>query len=51
VLTEVSGSQRVGISVVLAMFVIGLPLMLWVDKQEGLTAAAQEIEEAVAPNG
>jgi UMF1 family MFS transporter len=41
VLTDLSGSQRVGISVVLVIFIIGLLLLLPVDELEGLEAAAR----------
>ena len=41
VLTDLSGSQRVGVSAVLALFVAGLPLLMWVDEREGLEAAAR----------
>ena len=34
-LTDLSGSQRVGVSVVLVLFVIGLVLLFWVDEAEG----------------
>jgi UMF1 family MFS transporter len=40
-LTDISGSQRVGVSVVLVLFVIGLLLLLGVDEHEGRAAAAQ----------
>jgi UMF1 family MFS transporter len=39
-LTQVSGSQRVGVSVVLVLFAIGLWLLLRVDEREGRAAAA-----------
>lgn len=38
-LTEISGSQRVGVSVVLVLFLIGLGLLLTVDEREGRAAA------------
>jgi UMF1 family MFS transporter len=38
VLTELSGSQRVGVSVVLALFVIGLLLLTRVDERAGAAA-------------
>ena len=41
VLTDVSGSQRIGVSAVLALFVAGLPLLMWVDEREGLETAAR----------
>jgi MFS-type transporter involved in bile tolerance (Atg22 family) len=34
-LTQTTGSQRIGISVVLVLFVIGLALLLSVDEHEG----------------
>jgi UMF1 family MFS transporter len=48
-LTEVSGSQRVGVSVVLVLFVIGLVLLLRVDEREGRAAAAAEHGAPLAP--
>jgi len=39
VLTDLTGSQRVGVSAVLALFVVGLPLLLWVDEREGVETA------------
>jgi UMF1 family MFS transporter len=39
VLTDLSGSQRVGVGAVLALFAIGLPLLLWVDEKEGMETA------------
>jgi UMF1 family MFS transporter len=41
VLTQWSGSQRVGVSAVLGFFSIGLALMLTVDEREGIAAAAR----------
>lgn len=41
VLTGVSGSQRVGVSVVIALFVIGLVLLLFVDEEEGARVREQ----------
>jgi UMF1 family MFS transporter len=41
VLTDLSGSQRVGVSAVVALFVAGLPLLMWVDEREGLETAAR----------
>ena len=38
VLTDVTGSQRVGVSVVLVLFAIGLALLLTVDEKEGKAA-------------
>ena len=38
VLTDWSGSQRVGVSVVLVLFVVGLALLLAVDEEEGARA-------------
>lgn len=43
VLTDIFDSQRVGMSVVIVMFVIGLALLLLVDEREGF--AAGEVEE------
>jgi UMF1 family MFS transporter len=40
-LTELSGSQRVGVSVVVLLFVIGLGLLHFVDESEGGRARAQ----------
>ncbi len=34
-LTDMTGSQRAGISVVLVLFFFGLVLMFWVDEAEG----------------
>jgi UMF1 family MFS transporter len=41
-LTAASGSHRVGISIVLVLFLIGLALLLRVDEAEGIRAAARE---------
>jgi UMF1 family MFS transporter len=41
VLTELSGSQRVGVAAVLALFVVGLPLLMWVDEREGVETASR----------
>jgi UMF1 family MFS transporter len=41
VLTDLTGSQRVGVSAVLALFVVGLPLLLWVDEREGVETASR----------
>lgn len=38
VLTDWSGSQRIGVSVVLVLFVVGLALLLAVDEEEGARA-------------
>lgn len=38
VLTDLSGSQRVGVSIVLVLFVVGLVLLLGVDETEGARA-------------
>ena len=38
VLTQISESQRVGVSIVLVLFVVGLALLLTVDEQEGMAA-------------
>ena len=40
-LTDLSGSQRVGVSAVLVPFLAGLPLLMWVDECEGLETAAR----------
>lgn len=45
VLTDWSGSQRVGVSIVLVLFVIGLLLLLTVDEREG-ARARQEVSPA-----
>ena len=37
-LTALSGSQRVGVSIVLVLFLLGLLLLLWVDEAEGAEA-------------
>jgi UMF1 family MFS transporter len=39
-LTQISGSQRVGVSVVLVLFVLGLVLLMRVDEREGCAARA-----------
>lgn len=39
VLTQWTGSQRVGVAAVLGFFVVGLALMLTVDEEEGIRAA------------
>jgi len=41
VLTEWSGSQRVGISVVLALFVLGLLLLAFLDERKGMESAGR----------
>lgn len=41
VLTQVFGSMRVGISVVLVLFVLGMTLLARVDEQEGIAAAGR----------
>jgi UMF1 family MFS transporter len=41
VLTDISGSQRVGVAAVLALFVVSLPLLMWVDEREGVETAAR----------
>ena len=41
ILTEVSGSQRVGVSIVLVLFLIGLVLLLTVDEREGAKARGE----------
>jgi len=39
VLTDVTGSQRIGVSIVLVLFIVGLALLLTVDEHEGKAAA------------
>ncbi len=34
-LTDATGSQRAGISIVLVLFLIGLVMLFWVDEAEG----------------
>lgn len=41
VLTQVFGSMRVGIAVVLVLFAVGFVLLTWVDEQEGIEAAGR----------
>ena len=41
ILTDVSGSQRVGVSIVLVLFAIGLALLLTVDEREGTKARGE----------
>jgi len=41
VLTDWSGSQRVGVSIVLVLFVVGLALLLTVDEEEGARARTE----------
>jgi MFS transporter, UMF1 family len=41
VLTDVSGSQRVGVSVVVALFVLGLVLLLPLDERAGAEARSR----------
>lgn len=41
VLTQWTGSQRVGVAAVLGFFVVGLALMLTVDEEEGIMAASR----------
>ena len=38
ILTDVTGSQRVGVSIVLVLFVLGLALLMTVDEREGIAA-------------
>ena len=45
VLTDWSGSQRIGVSIVLVLFVVGLLLLLTVDEREG-ALARQEVGPA-----
>jgi UMF1 family MFS transporter len=40
VLTQISGSQRAGVAVVVALFAIGLGLLLLVDERAGSSARA-----------
>ena len=40
ILTEATGSQRIGVSVVLVLFAVGLALLLTVDEREGAAARA-----------
>jgi UMF1 family MFS transporter len=42
VLTQVSGSQRVGVSVVVVLFIVGFALLLLVDERAGSAARAAE---------
>jgi UMF1 family MFS transporter len=42
VLTQISGSQRVGVSVVVALLLIGLWLLRGVDEEAGIRAAARD---------
>jgi MFS transporter, UMF1 family len=48
-LTDWSGSQRVGVSIVLVLFVIGLALLLTVDEAEGSRARDQLGPAPIAP--
>jgi UMF1 family MFS transporter len=41
VITQATGSQRLGVSVVLGLFILGLLLLLTVDEDEGITAAGR----------
>jgi UMF1 family MFS transporter len=41
VLTEVSGSQRVGVGVVVVLFIVGLIALNFVDEREGSGVRAQ----------
>ena len=41
VLTQASGSMRVGIAVVLVLFVLGMTLLVRVDEKEGIEAAGR----------
>lgn len=43
VLTDLFGTQRAGVSVVLVLFVLGLLLLGWVDEEEGVRAAARRV--------
>src|SRR5690606_28907536 len=38
ILTDATGSQRVGVSIVLVLFVLGLALLMTVDEREGIAA-------------
>lgn len=49
ILTEWTGSQRVGVSVVLVLFAVGLALLLSVDEQEGRRARGVDGEAAALP--
>jgi len=40
-ITQLTGSQRLGVSVVLVLFILGLALLLTVDEHEGITAAGR----------
>jgi UMF1 family MFS transporter len=42
VLTQISGSQRVGVSVVVVLLLIGLWLLRGVDEEAGIRAAARD---------
>ena len=39
VLTQMSGSQRAGVAVVIIMFIVGLGLLTFVDEKEGIKSA------------
>ena len=41
VLTQMTGSQRAGVSVVVVMFLIGLGLLIFVDEKEGIKSAGR----------
>jgi UMF1 family MFS transporter len=47
-ITELTGSQRLGVSVVLGLFIVGLLILLTVDEREGI-AVAGRTEGAGAP--
>ena len=40
VLTQMSGSQRIGVVVVVFMFIVGLGLLVFVDEKEGIKSAS-----------
>jgi UMF1 family MFS transporter len=40
-ITQATGSQRLGVSVVLGLFVLGLAIMSTVDEQEGIAVAGR----------
>jgi UMF1 family MFS transporter len=46
VLTEISGSQRVGVSIVLVLFFLGAALLVRVDERAGLAAASELVQSS-----
>jgi UMF1 family MFS transporter len=44
-LTQVSGSQRIGISIVVVLFLAGLALLMLVDEREGIAAAGRGVSD------